>query len=99
MSLSTIVRMTNDGDLQQRFMACAAQQDIPNPDSWVINNKWPLMATDEGAIESYKYAVETDVMRLGNYGRNEAIITDEKILSMVQSLRAAQLLAEQGSSE
>lgn len=81
MSFNTIVAMANDGDLQQRFTGCAAQEDIENPDSWVTQHRWELV-TDTGMEAAYRTAQETG---LAFIGKREDVITDGMILSIVQA--------------
>lgn len=90
MSYSTIVVMANDGDLQQRFTACAAQEGVANPDSWVYSNRWALVALDTDAIASYAYAMDLDNDGIGSIGKRSDVINDAKILSIVQALIEAQ---------
>jgi hypothetical protein len=82
--------MANDGDLQHRFIAAAAQEDIPHPDSWVFGNKWTLASYDQGAIDAYASAMAGDTENLGQYGKRSDVITDAMILSIVQTLWASQ---------
>lgn len=88
MSYNTVVVMANDGDLQQRFIACAAQEDLPLPDSWVYTNRWTLVSMDPDAVASYAYAMDTDNDGIGSYGKRSDVINDGKILSIVQALKA-----------
>lgn len=88
MSYNTIVLMAHDGDLQQRFIACAAQEGIESPDSWVLANIWTLVS-DADAIASYQYAMETDNDGVGEYGRQSDVVNDAKILSIVQAKKPA----------
>lgn len=85
MSYNTIVHMAHDGDLQQRFIACAAQEGIDQPDSWVLTNKWALVASDPQAIADYAYAEDTDNQGLAQYGKRDDVINDAKILAIVQA--------------
>lgn len=89
MSLNTIVHMAHDGDLQQRFIACAAQEGIDQPDSWVMMYRW-LLVRDTEAVAAYQFAVDGDHDRIGSYGKRSDVINDAKILSIVQARRTAE---------
>lgn len=89
MSYNTIVHMAHDGDLQQRFIACAAQEGIDQPDAWVLTNKWALVASDSQAVADYAYAMDLDNAGIGQYGKREDIINDAKLLAIVQARVAA----------
>lgn len=90
MSYSTIVLMANDNDLQQRFIAAASQEKIPNAEGWAIGNRWAVASYDQGAIDAYQFAVDSDNLHIGGYGKDPAIVTDGMILSIVQALWAEQ---------
>lgn len=91
-SYSTVVSVVTDGDLQQRFIAAAATEGIPNPDSWVLSNRWALAAHDTGQggmLDSYQYAIDTDPNHFKALGRDPGIVSDGVILSVVQAVHAA----------
>jgi hypothetical protein len=81
MSYNAIAEMARDGDLQQRFIACAAQEGIENPETWVRQNIWQLCAAP-GLADSYEYAVNTDKI---TPGKLEDVISDATILATVQA--------------
>ncbi len=85
MSYNTIATMAHDGDLQQRFIACAAQEGEADPVSWVLGSIWTLVS-DQAAIDSYQYAADQG---LAAPGRRSDVVNDAKILSIVQARRAA----------
>lgn len=86
MTYNTIATMAADGDLQQRFIGCAAQENVENPDTWVLANRWELV-TDTGIEAAYRSAQETG---LAGIGKREDVITDGAILSIVQAQIAAE---------
>lgn len=85
MTFNTIATMAADGDLQQRFIGCAAQEDIETPDTWVLAHRWEL-CTDTGMESAYRSAQETGLAAIG---KREDVITDGAILSIVQAVHAA----------
>lgn len=88
MSYNTISNMARDNDLMQRFIACAAQEGVTNPEVWVSANRWELVSDTE-AVASYQYAADLDTDDIGFYGKRSAVINDTKILSIVQTRIAA----------
>lgn len=91
-SYSTVVAVANDGDLQQRLIACAAIEGIENPDQWVAANRWRIAAHDtaaNGLLDAYQYAVDTDPNNYKALGRDPGIINDSMIGSVVQALKPA----------
>lgn len=90
-NLNTIATVANDGDLQQRFIACAAQEGVANPEAWVTTNKWELAAQDVsvgGLLDAYQYVIDTDPNHYKDWGRDPGIINDAMILSVVQAVNA-----------
>ena len=90
MSYNTIAQMAHDGDLQQRFIACAAQEGIAAPDGWVLDNIWQLVSAP-GLADSYQYAVDAANTNANPAtGARDDVINDATILATVQA-RAAEL--------
>lgn len=85
MSYNTIARAAHDGDLQQRFIACAAREGIEDPQSWVLSNIWQLVA-DPGVANSYESASQTG---LAEIGKRDDVVTDGTILAVTQARRSA----------
>lgn len=88
MSLNTVSTMAHDGDLQQRFIACAAQESIEHPEDWVRDNIWQLVA-DTDAVASYQYSLDGPTGWLGQIGKRDDVINATKILSIVQARKTA----------
>ena len=86
MSYNTIARCAEDADLQQRVVACAAQEGVEGPDSWAAGHRWKFAANPDVAAP-YAYAMEQG---LANPGKRDDVINDNIILSVVQALRAAE---------
>lgn len=82
MSYWNVAQLSEDGDLRTRITACAALENISNPEAWAYQNRWHL-AAQPGWGDAYEYA-----LNLGNPapGRDPAVITDGMILSAVQSI-------------
>lgn len=86
MSYNTIARCANDGDLQQRVTACAAQEGIDNPNSWAVSHRWNFAANPDVA-NAYSYAVGQGIEAPG---KRDDVINDNVILTVVQTLRAGE---------
>lgn len=86
MSYLTITRMVQSGVLQQRMIACAAQElhDGQDPVTWVGLNTW-LLCASPGWSEAWDSA-DAAAGANGDHGHNEGVITDGMILSAVQGL-------------
>ena len=83
MTYSTIATIAGDLALQQRATAAAAQEHKPKPyEDWVISNRWDLASTP-GWSEAWESAVASGNT---NPGADEAVITDQMILSAVQPM-------------
>ena len=84
MSYNTMYQMAADQSLRNRVAACAAQEGIPNPESWAQQNSL-VWAGAPGWDEAYWYALNT-----GNEspGGDEGVITDAMILAQVQAMTA-----------
>jgi hypothetical protein len=80
-----IAEMVGDNDLRNRLTACAAQEVTTgeHPSDWVNQRIWRLCAASDWA-DAYTYARNTNNPAPG---RDEAVITDQMILSRVQHVR------------
>jgi hypothetical protein len=85
MSYSTINQCVSDGAFQGRLTAACAQEDVPpDPITGMWNIRWEVAAKPD--IEAaYASAIAADNP---NPGGDETVITDQMILSAVQSLAA-----------
>lgn len=84
MAYIDIADMSGDTFLMQRVTACAAEQDVPDPQGWAYLHRWEWAASP-GWADAFGYA------KAGgnpNPGRDPAVITDGMILAEVQSLLA-----------
>lgn len=86
MSFLTIVRMVQSSMLNQRCVACTAQELQTNDDpvTWVAQNIW-LICASPGWSEAWASA-DAGAGTQGDWGADEAVITDGMILSAVQPL-------------
>lgn len=84
MAYEHVTTLRNDGDLQQRLIACAATEGIPAPDHWVYERMWEF-ATQAGWADAYHSAMLSFIDRPG---LRPGAISDQMILSAVQSVRA-----------
>ena len=82
MTYNSIATMAEDTALRRRVAACAAQEGVPSPESWTVQQSL-MWAGAPGWADAYDYAVAT-----GNEapGRDEAVITDGMILAQVQAM-------------
>lgn len=77
--------MQQDYALRLRLYACAGEEGIENPQMWVDQNIWQIVANDE-FDQSYSYALGTNV---ANPGHDEGVISDAVILAHIQPLKPA----------
>jgi len=76
--------MAQDRNLLTRIMACAAQENKPQPQQWVQRFNWKLAASP-GWDAAWDSAVASGIHDPGN---DESVITDGMILAAVQSVTA-----------
>lgn len=76
--------MSVDSDLRNRIVACAAIEGVEEPWPWVESRSWKWVV-QPGWDEAYSEAQSAQKPRPG---ADEAVITDEMILTAVQLLRA-----------
>lgn len=86
MSYSTQAQMARDNALLLRVTACAADENIPNPESWAWAHQWQL-SSQPGWDAAYAYALASESE---NPGDEAGVITDGMILAAVQALRIAE---------
>jgi hypothetical protein len=84
MSYNTQADLATDSDFLIRVIACAATQNIAQPERWVTEHKWELSA-QPGWDEAYAYAIDTKV---SHPGAQIAVISDAMILAGVQAITA-----------
>lgn len=87
MSYNTIARAAQDGDLQQRLMAAAAQEGHPQPQQFILSHIWTIVA-NPGIADPYAYALGNRVDRPGHY---DDVVNDATILAVVQPIVTAEL--------
>jgi hypothetical protein len=90
MSYATQAVMAHDVDLIQRVAACAATQNVNNPEAWSWDRSWKLSATP-GWDAAYSYAIAVELEKPGNA---DNVVTDAMILSAVQPILAAEASPE-----
>lgn len=75
-----------DGDFASRVTACASTQAFAaaDPVTWAADHRWQIAAAP-GFADAYSSAIAGDVERPG---ADQAVISDEQILSAVQTLGA-----------
>jgi len=80
--------------MNNRVAQCAASEGITNPDEWTqaYKREWSAAPGWDAAWASAQASHPPDTDALNNYdpGKDEAVITDQMILSQVQSMPATQ---------
>lgn len=84
MSYSDIADMAQDGPLLRRILACAWQEiTTEDPGAWAVSNVWRVVS-QPGWADAWSSARASGIV---NLGADESVITDQMILSAVQTLR------------
>lgn len=86
--------IASNGAMNSRVAQCAAQQSIPDYNTWAAENarEWAAAPGWDAAWASAKAAHPPLEGETGEYasnydpGRDQAVITDEMILSQVQAM-------------
>lgn len=88
MTYAAIVEIAQSGSLYSRVVACVAGQDIDNPHQWTQDHMWQL-AAQPGWADDWKYAKDTGNVNVNpDTGARDDVISDDKILAAVQSLKS-----------
>lgn len=76
--------------MTQRVAQCAAEQGIPDADVWANDNR-RIWAATPGWADAWASAQAGHPEPTDGYdpGKDEAVITDQMILSQVQSMKPA----------
>lgn len=77
--------LSNDGWLNQRLTACAAQEGIKNPDMWVNEHRWDF-ASQPGWGSAWESALVGGIV---DPGKAQSVISDGMILAAVQAVNSA----------
>ena len=80
-----IAAMAYDDALGSRLTAAAALERIHNPDLWTLQNRWALVAQTDWA-DAWNSAAAAGIP---DPGASDAVITDQMILSSVQTCRGS----------
>jgi hypothetical protein len=83
LSYNDIVSMRSNSDLVLRLTACAAQEQPGDPDQWVQDHIWDLVAAP-GWADKWASALATDPPNPAP-GYDMGVITDGDILAAVQA--------------
>lgn len=81
MSYATINKCANDPEFIARVTACCAKEGSNQPQGKAYQMIWPVSASSD-IEEAYAYALSTENEHPGG---DETVITDQMILSSVQS--------------
>lgn len=87
MAYSDIAMLSSDNDFILRTTACAATENIDDPQTWSREHQWEMAATP-GFGDKYASGIANGIERPGN---DPAVISDGDILSAVQTIVSAQL--------
>ncbi|QEM40897.1 MAG: hypothetical protein [Phage AS32] len=86
MSYKGLSDMRRSPSLQERIVACAAQEGIADPDAWTVANSWAIVARSDW-IAAWDYAVETYTPdKNPDIGARPDVISDGWILTAVQDV-------------
>ena len=86
MTYHAMTELRNSPGLQARLVACAAQEDIPNPEFWVASNIWPLVKS-QAWVDAWQYCKDTMTVNDNpDIGSRDDVINDNMILSSVQAV-------------
>lgn len=89
MSFSALADMRRSASLNERIVACAAQEGIDNPDQWVAMNSWNIVARTDW-VSAWAYAVESYLPDNNpDTGARPGVISDTMILTAVQAVLSA----------
>lgn len=98
MSYTSVVAMATSASLCARVAACAATQDLGGlpPQAWAQGNILAIAGTDPAWATAWEAAplYNPDGSRT-DAGARDDVITDAMILASVQTVRSAQVAAEQ----
>jgi len=90
MSYQTVLEIANNSTLTMRIAACAASEDIPDPQTWASARKWEF-ASQPGWGATWAYAKDSATVNHNpDIGAREDVIGDAEILAAVQSVKAAE---------
>lgn len=97
MAYQHVVDMARSQSLMMRVAACAATEEIPNPESWAANNMWRVATFAAGTgsdwaqvWEYYSSAPQYTADLNPDTGARPTVITDAMIKSAVQGVRATE---------
>lgn len=87
MSYLNQAEIAEDSWMIKRVSQCATQENIEDADTWVLTNRrvWAAAPGWDAAWSSARASHPDDVQY--NPGADEAVITDEMILSQVQLMK------------
>jgi hypothetical protein len=84
-SYTSIVEMATNPSLRSRVAACAAEQNLADPDQWAADNMWWL-AAQPGWAQDWDYAKDTYQINANpDLGARTDVIDDAQILAAVQA--------------
>jgi hypothetical protein len=101
MSYASNAAMAGSSSLQMRITMCAATQDLGGfpPQAWAQSNILAIVSAD-GWAEKWEQApmYNPDGTRTDTGARDD-VITDDMILAAVQTVRNAQVAAQQAAAD
>lgn len=86
--LAHYAAVANDGDIQARVAACAAQKGVEDPVGWASANRWKV-AVFGTIAESYAYAEDTKTINVNqSTGQRTDTILDSVLEDAVDAILA-----------
>ena len=86
MSYRTLAVLGRDDNILARIVACTSTQGEADPFRWALERRWAL-SSQSGWDAAYASALTAGTPNPGN---SETVITDNMILSAVQSIMTAE---------
>lgn len=92
---NAIISSSQDRDLQERFVAIAAEQGVPDPQSWVYSHAYALACApvdDSGnsVASVYEYAdgqYRKNIAALVAPGKDPSSVTDDHLRHAINTLK------------
>jgi len=87
MGYASISEMVNSGSLRSRLVACAAAEQISNPEQWTASNIYQLCAAIGDDDWAFATATRNPNFNPDTGARND-VVTDAQILTAVEAIQA-----------
>lgn len=85
MTYNALHDMKESRGLYNRIVSAAALEGIDTPDTWAMNNMWPIIARPDW-IDSWAYGEQTKTINHNpDTGERDDVISDAMVLAAVQA--------------